>query len=327
MAELSIILVNWNCLDFTEQCLASIQSMITDIDYEVIVVDNASGDAPCSSLKERFPWAKLILSEENIGFGRANNLGAKYASGKYFFFLNPDTLLRPGAVNKMLDTLKTKPEAGAVGCRLLNPDESLQLSSVQAFPTILNQLLAIESLQERFPEWSIWGKRSLYRASSTGIDEVDVVSGAALMVKRRAFEQTGGFNKSYFMYAEEVELCQALAKADWKVVHRGDAEITHFGGQATKKREDGFVEAAQRDSVHRFLLQTRGRTYARLYKLSMLVSAGCRLTILTLFSPATAVAGPNKRKNFIQAYRKWLRIGRWSLTGSEGNIYNFRASQ
>lgn len=329
MAELSIILVNWNCLAYTEQCVASIKSTLTGIDYEVIVVDNASGDAPCQSLPESFPWVKLILSDQNIGFGRANRLGVKSTSGEYLFFLNPDTVLQPDAVRRMLDTLKTESRVGAVGCRLLNLDGTFQLSSVQSFPTILNQLLALESLQKRYPHWSIWGKRPLYMRSSVGVDEVDVVSGAALMVKRRAYEEAGGFNSAYFLYAEEVDLCHALRRAGWKVAHCGRAEITHFGGQAMKQREDGFVDAAMRDSIYYFFSQTRGEMYARLYKFAMLTSAGFRLIVLTLLSPATAVVEyPIKRRNLARSYRKWLRIGRWSLTGwRRGDVYNFRTSQ
>ena len=323
MAELSIILVNWNCLDFTEQCIASIQSVITDLDYEVIVVDNASGDAPCLSLKEKFPWVRLILSEENVGFGRGNNLGVKESSGEYLFILNPDTVLRRGAVESMLEILKSRPEIGAVGCRLLNSDGTVQLSSVQTFPTIANQFLAIESLQRRFPHWSLWGKRPLYIRSAAGIDEVDVVSGAALMIKRNGFDRVGGFNRTYFMYAEEVELCHALRLVGLKVLHCSEAEIIHLGGQATKKCENGFVEAAMRDSVYRFLLQTRGKVYASLYRLSMVAGAGFRLIMLLLFSPATILMGfPIRRERFTQIFGKWWRIARWGLT-SEAAPYNF----
>ncbi len=319
MADLSIIIVNWNCLGFTAQCILSIQSIMAGIDYEVIVVDNNSADAPCSSLRESYPWVKLILSDHNIGFGRANNLGVKSSTGQYLFFLNPDTVLRPDAAQRMLDVLKMEREVGATGCRLLNPDGTLQLSSVQSFPTILNQLLAFEGLQKRFPGWSIWGKRPLYVPSSTSMDEVDVVSGAALMVKRSAFEEAGGFNKAYFMYAEEVDLCYSLWSNGWKVLHCSNAEIIHFGGQATKNREDGFVDAAMRNSVYHFLSQKRGAAYARLYRLGMLASAGFRLIVLMLLSPMAVIAGyPMERQDLRRSYRKWLRISRWGLIGLGG---------
>ena len=163
-----------------------------------------------------------------------------------------------------------------------------------------------------------------------GMDEVDVVSGAALMVKRRAFAQVGGFSSAYFMYAEEVDLCHALRHTGWKIVHCADAEITHFGGQATKKCEDGFVDTAMRDSVFYFLLQTRGRIYARLYRLGMLVSAAFRLIALTVIFPFSVTLGrPMKREKFFRSYRKWLRIGKWGLTAyySEVTPHKLRASQ
>src|SRR5580704_16327152 len=138
MTDLSIILVNWNCLDFTEQCIGSICATTHDVDYEVIVVDNASADAPCQSLVEKFPWMKLVLSEQNIGFGRANNLGVQHSTGRNLLFLNPDTLVLKDALLRMLTDLRGRPNAGAIGCKLFNPDGTLQTTCVQPIPTIFN---------------------------------------------------------------------------------------------------------------------------------------------------------------------------------------------
>jgi GT2 family glycosyltransferase len=312
--ELSIILVNWNCLAFTEQCIASICATAKDVAYEVIVVDNCSADAPCRSLADQFPWVTLLLSESNLGFGRANNLGVRSSSGRYLLFLNPDTLVRGDALREMMSSLEANPAAGAIGCRLLNPDGSIQTSSVQRFPTILNQLLALDWLKRRFPNLSLWGLQPLYTADRTTAHEVDVVSGACLMVRREVFEAAGGFNPEYFMYAEEVDLCHAIRREGWKVLHLGGAEVVHFGGQSTKSREDGFAAVAMRDSVYRFLRRTRGSLYALLYRAGLLWSALCRLALLLIAAPMMAILQRSEgHRDSIRAYRKWLRIARWTV--------------
>jgi len=314
MRELSIILVNWNCLAYTEQCIASIRDTAGDVDYEVIVVDNDSADAPCQALIDNFPWIKLVLSKENIGFGRANNLGARQSVGRNLLFLNPDTVVLGNALRPMLSALQSAPQGGAIGCRLLNPDWSLQTTCVQPFPTIANQLLALSWLQRQWPAHPLWGKQALYSTSSNTVHEVDVVSGAAILVKREVFEDVGGFNPEYFMYAEEVELCCTIRRAGHRILHTSDARIIHFGGQSTKSCEDGFVAVTMRDSVYRFLRRNRGNSYAALYRFALLISALCRLTILCgLFPLAASLGYPIARNDVTRPLRKWLKIAQWTV--------------
>ena len=244
-----------------------------DIEYEVVVVDNASMDAPCQIITERFPWVKLILSDENIGFGRANNLGVHHSTGRYLLFLNPDTVVLGDALARMLSETQARPQAGAVGCKLLNPDGTLQTSRVLGFPTIANQLLSLAWLQRRLPNLGLWGQRPLHAAAHSKVDEVEVVPGAAILVPRPVFEAAGGFSPEYFMYAEEVDLCFAIRRAGWHNLHVKDAEIMHFGGQSTKQCEDGFSAVTMRDSVYRFFRRNHGRSYAMLYRAGMLLSA------------------------------------------------------
>jgi GT2 family glycosyltransferase len=305
MSELSIIIVNWNCLAFTLQCVASIRRTIRDIDYEVIVVDNASKDAPCTELVQQYPWVRVILSDENLGFGRANNLGAKQASGKYLFFLNPDTVLLENAVARMLKHLRASDRIGAVGCKLLNPDGTLQITCSSSFPTIANQVFDFGR-----PAGS---KQDLFKQGS-GIYKVQVVPGAAFMMTREAFAQVKGFNPAYFMYAEEVDLCHALHRAKLTAWHVGDAEVIHYGGQSTSRCEDGFAAVTMRQSVYLFFCQTRGYPYAVLYRLAVLSSALVRLGML--LGTRALPAGSGMRKRFTDrdsAWKKWIKIGGWAL--------------
>jgi hypothetical protein len=314
MIELSIIIVNWNCLDFTVQCLDSIAATTRGVEYEVIVIDNASMDAPCRIIAERFPWVKLILSDENLGFGRANNLGVSRSAGRYLLFLNPDTVVVGDALLRMLTEAQARPRAGAVGCKLLNADGTIQTSRVLGFPTIANQLLSFAWLQRKLPHLSLWGQKAFHSTSQDRVHEVEVVPGAALLVSRPIFEQVGRFSPEYFMYAEEVDLCFAIRRAAWANLHVRDAEIVHFGGQSTKQCEDGFSAVTMRESVYRFFRRNHGRAYAIVYRVSILLSAMCRIALLICLLPFTAVPGARlKYESLAMAFRKWQRIARWAL--------------
>lgn len=314
MADLSIIIVNWNSLEFLKNCVASIEATTHDVDYEIIVVDNDSPEGGCHELLALFPYVKLIALERNIGFGAANNVGAGQASGRDLLFLNPDTLVKGDALSRMMAVLDAQEEVGAVGCRLLNGDGTLQTSCVQSFPTILNQLLAFDWLKRRWPGLPLFGIQALYANEGRGTCEVDVVSGACIMLKRKAFDQAGGFHRAYFMYAEEVDLCYCVRNAGMKVEYVGDAQVVHFGGQSTKKKEDGFSDILMRDSVFKFLRRSRGNPYAGLYRITQFLSAMVRMVVLVVVFPFSAIPNRFVRRDAVKrAFKKWRNIARWSL--------------
>jgi len=314
MAELSIIIVNWNSLEFAKNCIASIETTTQDVDYEIIVVDNASPEGGCSEIRTRFPGVRVIALEQNIGFGAANNLGAEQASGRDLLFLNPDTLVLGDALGRMMAVLDAEEEVGAVGCRLLNGDRTLQMSCVQPFPTVLNQLLAFDWLKRSWPGLPLFGMKALYADGGRGLHEVDVVSGACMMVKKQVFEQVGGFHRKYFMYAEEVDLCYCIRKTGRKVQYVGDAQVVHFGGQSTKKKEDGFSDTLMRDSVFKFLRRSRGTPYAMLYRIMLFLSAMVRMAVLFIIFPFSAIPNRFVRRDAVKrAFKKWRNIARWSL--------------
>jgi N-acetylglucosaminyl-diphospho-decaprenol L-rhamnosyltransferase len=309
--DLSIIIVNWNSTEFTRNCVASIESTARNVEHEIIVVDNASPDASCGAIAEAFPQVKLILAARNLGFARANNLGFEHSQGKKILFLNPDTVVLDNAVQRMMSELDSAPGVGAVGCRLLNGDLTLQTSCVQPFPSILNQLLTIDWLMRRWPTLPIWGRRALYSKKS-GITEVETVSGACIMAKSEVFERIGGFSLDYFMYAEDKDLCYKVKRAGWKVCYVPGAEIVHFGGQSTKKKkETGFSAVVMRESGFKFLRKFRGAAYAHAYRMVTFANALVRLLVL---SPLLAVPSfVFDRSEVRRAFTKWRRIASWSL--------------
>jgi N-acetylglucosaminyl-diphospho-decaprenol L-rhamnosyltransferase len=308
--NLSIVIVNWNSIDFTIDCIASIRANVRELDYEVIVVDNASQDGSCPALTETYPTVLLLRSDRNVGFARANNFGAAASRGDKILFLNPDTKVLGNAIQTMVSRLDLDPNVGAVGCRLLNRDLTVQTSCVQPFPTILNQIFGLEFLQRFGPTARLLGLSALF--STDASREVEVVSGASLMVKRQVFDEVGQFSADSFMYGEEADLCYKIWRAGWRVVHVGDAQIVHYGGQSTKKVSSLSSEIMMRDSVFRLLCKLRGRAYAYSYRLALFLSAMLRLIIL---SPLLVI--PRRllnRDRATEACKKWSRIAGWSLS-------------
>jgi GT2 family glycosyltransferase len=254
----------------------------------------------------------LLRSERNLGFAGANNLGAAHATGKKLLFLNPDTIVLGDAIEIMVSRLDAMTEFGAAGCRLLNGDGTLQTTAVQPFPTILNQVLALDWLKNRFPRLPLWGMLALYSKSPAGLAEVEVVSGACLMTRRDVFEQVGHFSTDYFLYAEESDLCRKIKQAGWKTGYAADAEIVHFGGQSTKKRSDWSADVVMRESVFKFLQKFRGEAYGWAYRMALLVSAIARMALL---APLVIVRrGLSKGDDVLYTFLKWRQIGAWALS-------------
>ncbi|HKS76187.1 MAG TPA: glycosyltransferase family 2 protein [Terriglobales bacterium] len=305
--DISIIIVNWNSIDFTRNCVSSIYAQAGPSSFEIVVVDNASSDE-WESFQETFPGVKLVRSDRNLGFAGGNNLAFEFTCGDKILFLNPDTVVLDHAIERMCSGLDTFPGVGALGCKLLNADLSLQNTCIQPFPTITNQLLTMDFLKRRWPRLSLWGMQALYSHHPGALEEVEIASGACLMLKRQVFDQVGGFSRNYFMYAEEMDLCYKIRRAGWAVAYMGDAEVIHFGGQSTKKKDNGFADVVMRDSVFRFFCKFRGNGYAELYRAALFLSASARLLLL---APLTLF--PARREAAQRIWRKWYRIARWTL--------------
>lgn len=311
MKDLSIIIVNWNAEKYIQKCLESIIQGTNNLDYEIIVIDNASYDGTEEIIRDAFPNVIFVQSEKNLGFAGANNLGYQYAKGHTLLFLNPDTEILGSAVNILYSRLQSLPQAGAMGCRLLNSDQTLQTSCIQAYPTIFNQVLDIERLKMLSPKLKCWGIRPLFDRSEAP-EEVEVVSGACLMMKRAIFEKVGLFSTDYFMYSEDVDLCYKVGQAGYKNYYCDDAEIIHHGGGSTKSKKDNhFAVVLMKESKYRFIKKTCGRSKAQLFKrATSLVSIG-RLILMICFFPVALLSGVNKQ--LYGTFIKWKNILRWSF--------------
>jgi GT2 family glycosyltransferase len=308
--DLSIIIVNWNSSDYLQKCIASVLEWTSNVDFEILVIDSASFDGVDKMLRQHYPEVRFIQSDTNLGFAKANNVAFRKSTGTHILFLNPDTELIGPAINILYNYLQTLPKAGAIGCKLLNGDRSVQTSCIQAFPTLLNQTLNSEFLQTRFPNMPIWGMRSLFCATDEPA-EVEMISGACLMLKRSLFEQVGLFSEEYFMYAEDLDLCYKIRKASYLNYYIPSASVIHFGGGSTAKSPSDFSVVMMRESIWRFLKKNRGRIYGTAYRASIAVSAIGRLLLLMMLLPAPYLG--KKSTSWKGSLKKWWAILGWSL--------------
>ncbi len=233
--DLSIIIVNYNVKEFLQNLIHSIAKAAVNIKYEIIIIDNASDDGSAEFIKDKYPNVKLIVNNKNLGFSKANNLGLKIAQGKYFLILNPDTLLREDTLQKMIEFYQSTPDAGLAGCKILNPDGSLQLACRRSFPGPWTSFCKVTGLSTIFPKSKIFARYNLTYLDENQTCEVDAISGSFMMMKREVYEKIGGFDEEFFMYGEDLDLCYRIQKAGYKVYYVHDTQIIHYKGESTKR--------------------------------------------------------------------------------------------
>lgn len=246
--DLSIIVVSWNVREHLVNCLRALYSprFSGDLSVEVIVVDNASHDGSADAASQ-FP-VTLIRNDENVGYGRANNAGLRIAQGRYLMILNPDTIAQPGSLDALIEFADSRPEAGIISPRLLNPDNSIQAAAF-SFPTLAMHLLDL------FPLPRIIPGRFRIRLLNSGLNgrydeamrnhpfKIDHPLGAAFLLRREAYEQCRGFDERIFMYSEEIDIALRYQQEGWECWQVPASRVVHLGGQSTKQMPDTmFIE-------------------------------------------------------------------------------------
>lgn len=234
--DISICILNWNAKDFLLGCLESVFQNVQG-KFEVIVVDNASEDDSLLQISRRFPDVHIIKCKQNRGYAVGNNVGIKVCRGRYILILNPDTIVKKNSIEKMIEFMGLHPQAGACGCRLVHPETGKVEISARSFPTFLPLLWNISYIDRLFPSSRIFNKYLSDYSRKASAQEVDWVTGASLMLRKKTLETVGGFDEHFFMYCEDVELCYRLKQAGWQVYYYPEAEIGHFRGQSSKLRQ------------------------------------------------------------------------------------------
>lgn len=246
MVTVSIILVNYNGDQVTIDCLHSIQQQLQAIPYEVIVVDNASSDQSADWVAAQFPTVKLLRQSQNRGFGTGNNMGAAIAQGQYLFLLNTDTILTQDLLPCLVELMEQNPYLGIIGPQLRNADGTLQLSTARSISLWgeycdLQQKLAYQKYPER---------RARICRQFQVAQEVDIVMGAALFIRRSLYRELQGFDEQFFMYLEESDLCHRAKLAGWKILYTPAVSLIHLGGYSINKTVDRLRLAYRRSQIY-----------------------------------------------------------------------------
>jgi GT2 family glycosyltransferase len=313
---LTIIIVNWNVRDLLRACLQSLERHpASRHSQRIIVVDNASTDGSVAMLREEFPAVQVVASARNAGYGGGNNLGLARAeqldaaagrpTSSHFLILNPDTEATPGALDALLDYADAHADAGIVGPQLRYADGSAQ-SSRRRFPTLATALFESTWLQPLAPRRLLDDYYVRDRRDDETCD-VDWVVGAAMLVRREAYLQVGGFDEqSFFMYSEEIDWCRRIKQAGWRVIYHPQSVIIHHEGKSSE-------QVSARRMIHfntskvRYFAKHHGRAQAGIL----------RLALLSLFAEQSLVEGAKwlvghrrpLRAERLAAYRAVLQSG------------------
>jgi GT2 family glycosyltransferase len=237
--DVSIIVVAWNVKKLLQDCLESVYEQTKDIRFEVIYVDNASKDGSVEMVKERFPSVHIIENQENKGFIKANNQGIEIAQGRYVLLLNSDTVVLDNAIAKTVQFADGHPDAAVAGCRVLNPDRTLQRNCFM-YPSLLNALLAATYLYKVFPRSRFFGRERMTWWAFDDVRDVETVCGCYSLVRREAMDQVGVMDETYFVYGDDPDWCFRFRKAGWRIMFTPEPEIIHYGGQNTSQMARRF---------------------------------------------------------------------------------------
>ena len=230
-----IVIVNYNSSKCVINCLESVTKIRQEENINVIVVDNCSKDSPIEIL-EKFPTTKLIQNKKNTGFARAVNFAFKQAVAEFVLLINPDTILIDGFFDNIYDYMIQNDDVAIIGPAILEANGILQ-GSARKFPSAFSSFFGRKSLITKwFPNNSLTKIEFTCFASNGEPIEVDWVSGACMVIRRKAFEGVGGFDEKIFLYWEDADLCKRLKEKGWKIVYYPEAKIKHLVGQSSKSR-------------------------------------------------------------------------------------------
>lgn len=297
--SLSVIIVSYNTRSMTQDCLQTLYAGLGSLTAEVFVVDNASADGSPAAIREAFPQVRLIENTGNTGFGAANNQAMAEARGEFFLLLNSDAFPQKEAIPALVTYLQNHPKAAAAGPRLLNADGSLQLSCFR-FPSpagVWLENLWISALLPNHPTLGYYRRWAHDRERN-----VDFVIGACLLVRRKAYEQVGGFDDSFFMYQEETDWQRRMHDHGWQIGFTPSAVVTHLGG-ASGTSEKARINGHFFDSMDHYLRKHYGLPGLLSLRLAMFI--GCFLRMILWTGVAAAV--PRRRT----VARSKIRLMSW----------------
>lgn len=306
--DLSIVIVTWNNEREIADCLQSIRDHADELQCEVFVVDNASRDATCQLVRERFPEVHLIANPDNRGFPAANNQAFERAIGRYTLILNPDTIVQPGALWECVDYLETHSDTGAVGCRLIYPNGEIQYDCARRFPDLLTVFLESFYLHMLCPRLPLCSGTALRHWDHTDSRDIPCLMGAFILVRSEVVRQLGGMNTDVFMFYEDMDFCYRIRRAGWKIHYLASAVTIHLHGAS----KHGTVSSLAGPTLWTFFRQHRGRTAAVLCRGILLARAVTRLTLGAVLTPALKLLRPSCQTSLTNLKSHW-KLLKWAL--------------
>ncbi|MBQ8737620.1 MAG: glycosyltransferase family 2 protein [Bacteroidaceae bacterium] len=238
--KLSIVIVNYNVKHFLLQCLDSIKRASEGIESEVFVVDNSSTDGSEEIVTSVFPGVKYIFNKENKGFASANNQALRLAKGEYVMLLNPDTFIGEDVLREAIGFMDTHADAGALGVRMLRDNGTFAPESRRGIPTPFTSFCKMSGLCSLFPKSRVFGKYYMLYLDSNSDCEIEVVSGACMLIRRKALDKAGLLDETFFMYGEDIDLSYRILKAGYRNFYL-PADILHYKGESTEKTSFRYV--------------------------------------------------------------------------------------
>lgn len=237
--DLSIIIVNYGTYELTRQTVLSVKDTVEFIDYEIIIVDNDSPDDSFKLLSNDFQndlRVQLIQNSNNDGFAVANNIGIRMAAGEYILLLNSDVVVKDDCIEKCMSYIKSHRNIGALGCRVMLPDNTLDKACRRSFPTFTVSFYRLTGLSKLFPKSPRFNRYNLSYLDDQDVYPVDCIVGAFMLMPRNVLDACGLLDESYFMYGEDIELCYNIKELGYDVYYYGKSEIIHYKGASGKNK-------------------------------------------------------------------------------------------
>lgn len=288
--KISVIIVNYNVEYFLEQCLNSVYKALENVSGEVFVVDNNSIDGSVEMVRQKFPQATLMANKDNRGFSKANNQAMVVSKGKYILLLNPDTVVEEDTFEKVVDFMDQHPDAGGLGVRMLDGKGKFLPESKRGLPTPAVAFYKIFGLSAIFPKSKRFGRYHLGYLSEFETNEVEILSGAFMLMRTEALDKVGYLDEAFFMYGEDIDLSYRIIQGGYKNYYFPETRIIHYKGESTKKSSVNYVFVFYRAMVifaQKHFSQKNARLFSFLINLAIYLRAG--LAIFARFIKRSAL--------------------------------------
>jgi GT2 family glycosyltransferase len=308
--DVSVVIVNWNTRDLLLDCIESLITQTQHSTLEVIVVDNGSHDGSADALARAFPEVRILRNSENLGFARACNQGLTIATGDYLCLVNSDVKALDGVIDQMRDYLQAHPEIGALAPRTVGRDMQLR-RNCRDDPTLRNEASQLLFLNRLFPRVQAFRGRTLQDYDYATPRDIEVLSGCFLMVPRKVWEDVGGLDERFFIYAEDADWSKRIRDAGWRVVCYPQAQAVHYGGSSASVEPVTFTVELMKANLQ-FWRKHHGRVKTGIYWLLLLVGSALRVVV---WSARWALSRSDRPGSLRQAQLNWHGL-RWLITSS-----------